>query len=289
MESTNKSISKLILIETILITILLILVIILDFQNKKMTKKLNNYPELENVDIKNIISEIEKYQNIDENTRKLLDEYYTNINKLEQKILADETNVKIAYLTFDDGPYELTKQYLDILKQNNIRATFFVLGKEGYEETYKRIVQEGHTLANHTFYHNIRTGLYESTESFISQVTKLEQYLYDITGVKTSIVRMPGGSSTPGSLKGDIINELHNHGYNYIDWNCETGDGSSTKLKEKSTMEWFYQTKKNQKIIVLLMHDYNEQTLNNLQNIIDNLKNENYIFLPLNNKSIMVK
>ena len=76
--------------------------------------------------------------------------------------------------------------------------------------------------------------------------------------------------------------------YKYIDWNCETGDGSDKKLKEKDTFTWYKDTCKDD-IIVLLMHDYNYQTYSNLKKIIEDLKSRNYLILPLNNKSIMTK
>ena len=86
----------------------------------------------------------------------------------------------------------------------------------------------------------------------MSQVLNLETYLYNITGYKTSIVRFPGGSSTAKHLKNDIVNELHKKGYNYVDWNSETGDGSSAKLREKGTYQWFLDTIQGKNIIVLL-------------------------------------
>ena len=238
-------------------------------------------------DIESIDKQIEDYKNIDEAIRNKYDEYYSNIAKLEEKINRGESSVKIAYLTFDDGPYELTYKVLDTLKANNVRATFFVLGKDGVEDRYKRIVNEGHTLANHTYYHNIGSGLYSSVDSFISQVDKLENYLYDITGYRTTLVRFPGGSATAKKIKDGIVTELHNRGYRYVDWTSETGDGSSKKLAEKDTWAWYQDTTRDKNIIVLLMHDYNYSTYNNLQRIIDDLKARGFIFLPLHNKSIM--
>ena len=89
-------------------------------------------------EIEEIEKEIAIYRNVIEETNKLKEEYTDNIAKLEQMIVNKETNAKIAYLTFDDGPYDLTQKYLDILKSNNVRATFFTLGKTKYENTYKK-------------------------------------------------------------------------------------------------------------------------------------------------------
>ena len=240
------------------------------------------------MEIETINEEIELYKNISEETNKLYEEYTDNINKLENMILDKKTDAKIAYLTFDDGPYDQTSKYLDILKKNNVRATFFTLGKQDYKNTYIRIVNEDHTLANHTYYHSIHNGLYKSSDNFMNQVKKLEDLIYGYTGYKTNIVRFPGGSSTAGKLKGEIVNKLHDKGYKYVDWNCYTGDGSND-LMSKHDAYYYYQETCKDDIIVILMHDYNYSTMNNLEKIINNLKERGYILLPLTNKSVMVK
>ena len=239
-------------------------------------------------EIEDIKEEIYLYQNIDEETNKLYEEYTTNIAKLEQMILDKKTNAKIAYLTFDDGPYDLTQKYLDILKKNNVRATFFTLGKSDYLDTYKRIINEDHTLANHTYYHNIHNGLYKSTDNFMYQIQKLEDFIYNNMNYKTTLMRFPGGSSQAGRLKNDIVNRLHNKGYNYVDWNCYTGDGSDTLMRKHDAFYYYQDTCKDD-ILVILMHDYNYSTLNNLEKIINDLRNRGYILLPLTNKSVMAK
>ena len=238
--------------------------------------------------IEEIENDIKIYKNVKEETAKLEEEYTDNIAKLEQMILNKETNAKIAYLTFDDGPYDLTQKYLDILKKNNVRATFFTLGKRDYKDTYIRIVNEDHTLANHTYYHNIHKGLYKSSDNFMSQIQKLEDYIYSITNHKTTLMRFPGGSSQAGRLKNEIVNKLHNKGYKYVDWNCYTGDGSDTLMAKHDAFYYYKETCKDD-IIVILMHDYNYSTVNNLDKIIKDLKDRGYILLPLNNKSVMAK
>ena len=292
MESRNKTIFRLVVcFLSILIIIVLFFVFLLYNDNNKLKKSIDDISSRveDGYDIVSIDNEISVYQNIDKSISDKYQEYYSNIALLEDKINRGESSVKIAYLTFDDGPYDLTYQVLDLLKSNNIRATFFVLGKDGVEDRYKRIVNEGHTLANHTYYHNIGGGLYDSADSFISQVKKLEDYLYDITGYRTSIVRFPGGSPTAGKYKDEIVSRLHDMGYNYVDWTSETGDGSSKKLAEKDTWSWYVDTTRDKNIVVLLMHDYNYSTFNNLQRIIDDMRSRGFIFLPLHNKSVMAK
>lgn len=292
MESGNKGLFRLIIgVLICLIIVLFLFIVLVNIDNSSLKLKINDLSSniADGYDIDSIDKEILIYKNIDDSIKNKYDEYYSNIALLEDKINKGESSVKIAYLTFDDGPYDLTYQVLDLLKSNDIRATFFVLGKDDTQEQYKRIVSEGHTLANHTYYHNIGSGLYDSADSFISQVKKLEDYLYNITGYRTSIVRFPGGSPTAGKYKDEIVDRLHEMGYNYVDWTSETGDGSSKKLAEKDTWSWYVDTTRDKDIIVLLMHDYNYSTFNNLQRIIDDLRDRGFIFLPLHNKSMMAK
>ncbi len=94
---------------------------------------------------------------------------------LEQK----EASRKV-YLTFDDGPSSNTGDILDILAEYDVKATFFVNGRVGAtaEALYRRIVDEGHTLAMHSYTHNYGV-VYASVESFAEDFKKLQDYLYD--------------------------------------------------------------------------------------------------------------
>ncbi len=261
-----------------------ILFYIILFISKTPIKKL----DIQEENYKDIEEKINFYKDIDNQINLKYEEYTDNIAKLEQKVKNKETKVKIAYLTFDDGPYDLTDKFLDVLKKNDVRATFFTLGKRDYIKTYKRILNEDHVLANHTYYHNIWKGLYKSTNNFISQVKQLEKLIYDNTGYKTTLVRFPGGVNTAGKLKNSIINELHKNGYKYVEWTCITGDGSDEQLRQHDTWYWYNKTCKGD-IMVILMHDYNYSTYTILDKVIKDLRSKGYILLPLTNKSMMAK
>ena len=278
-----------IIVLTMLATVFLVKNIGLLLDQRELNNRIDELNH-NTLDPKEIEKRIEEYNDIDNTIINKREEYYNNIRKLEEKIINGESDKKIAYLTFDDGPYELTYKVLDILKENNVKATFFVLGKDA-NDRYQRMVDEGHTIGNHTYYHNIGTGLYYSTNSFMNQVNLLENHIYNITGYKTTLVRFPGGSDTAAAKgrKDGIVEELHNKGYKYVDWTCETGDGSDKRLQEKSEWEWYKDTCKDQNIMVLLMHDYHEGTVNILSDIIKDLKGQGYIILPLSNKSVMAK
>ena len=293
MERKNKIILAIVIIvEVILVAIECYAAITFNTKNKELEKRKDELASKitkGHSDYNEFFDDYYFYANIEDKLKSLEDEYFSNIAKLETKIQLGETNVKIAYLTFDDGPYKLTDKVLDILKENGVKATFFCIGKEDVDDKYQRIVAEGHVLANHTYSHAITKGLYNSVDSFIAQIEKQEEHLYNITGYRTTLMRFPGGSSQAKGLKDGIVEQLHARGYNYVDWNCETGDGSDEKMKKQNAFAWYSQTMNNQDIIVLLMHDYNDSTVNNLQKIIDDLQSKNYLILPLNNKSIMAK
>ena len=93
-----------------------------------------------------------------------------------------DSGIHKVYLTFDDGPSANTDQILDILDEYGVKATFFVVGKEGYNDQYRRIVEEGHTLGMHSYSHVYR-DIYESVEAYGQDLEKLHTYLYELTGV----------------------------------------------------------------------------------------------------------
>ncbi len=234
--------------------------------------------------------------NIDEEVNNARYQYYKNIKDLENLVASGNSLYKIAYLTFDDGPYNLTYQYLKVLEEYDILATFFTigLGKETcYDDNskscinvYQDIAKKGHTMANHTYSHAIFYGLYDSSDNFINNVIKQEQLIKEKTNLTTNIVRFPGGSSTAGALKNDIIEKLRKRGYGYVDWTAQDGDGADIKDKNKAWQ--IFKDSINENIEVVLLHDYNTITLQLLPDIITYLQDNGYILLPLFYESRMV-
>lgn len=257
----------------------------LEIKLNKNKKTISDY----NQTISNLEKESELYKNIKENLENKKTEYLKNIRNLEESILKGSSNKKIAYITIDDGPYNKTDKFLEILDNYNATATFFVLLKPSKLETYKKIVASGHTLGNHTASHKLgKNGIYSSKENFINDIYTLENWLYENVGVKTTLFRFPGGSPTAGKLKLSIASELKEKGYSYVDWNVIVGDGSDLLLKQKRPYEWFKEQIKDKKIALILMHDYSEATLEDLPKILQYLKTNDYMILPLSNQSIMV-
>lgn len=243
-----------------------------------------------------LVSEITNLKNIDDNIESIKNEVFILAKQVEEKIQNKETNYKIAYLTFDDGPYYLTDSVIKTLKENKVKATFFTIG-QGKEtcfdnrsasclDTYKKIVDNGHTIANHTYSHAIFYGLYNSTDSFMKEVEKQEELIYSKTGVKTNILRFPGGSATAGTLKNGIISKLREKGYGWVDWSAQDGDGGN--LTSVSQAWSNFKNSINDNIEVVLFHDYNQITYSILPDVIKYLEERDYILLPLFYESVMI-
>ena len=292
--------SSLILIALIFINVTLILE-----TKKESNKKVefsDNIKELEktenqvDAEIKKISTEIEDIKNIDSKIQQTKTNYYKTLKEFEDKVYNKEVKYKIAYLTFDDGPYYSTYKFLDVLEKNDVRATFFTIGS-GKEKCYdnrnydctKLFAEEakrGHTIANHTYSHAIFYGLYSSPNSFITQVQKQEDLIKQKAGVKPNIVRFPGGSVTAGRNKNGIIEELRKKGYGWVDWTSEDGDGRD--LPNGTVAMRNITTGVTRDIEVILMHDYSEITLGILPDVINYLKQKGYVLLPLFYESRMV-
>lgn len=219
----------------------------------------------------------------------------TNIeeNDVEETGGDAKKNVKRVYLTFDDGPSIYTGQILDILNANDVKATFFVIGRsEEYYDYYKRIVDEGHTLGMHSYTHEYQK-LYASTESFGAEVEQLQSLLKDVTGVESHIFRFPGGSSNNVSQLPieNYIAYLNEHGINYYDWNALSGDAVNGSLSPEQLVNNIMKDVRNNKDSVVLMHDLQNvhATVESLQMLIDTLKSEGYEILPIDEDTPLIQ
>lgn len=221
-------------------------------------------------------------------------EYGTAIRKLEDKILAGESDLRICYLTFDDGPSYYTGQFLDKIDELDIYVTFFTIGcqmgknQDAQRDAYlRREALSGHSICNHTFSHAIHSGLYSSKSNFLNSVKKQEDAVYKATGIRTDIVRFPAGSYYCPQRTA-VIEELTNWGYGWIDWSANAFDsGTNTKTKEFVARTVVWQVSQEQ-ISVVLMHDWRLETLGALDKIVPQLKEKGYIFLPLFKESSTV-
>ena len=201
--------------------------------------------------------------------------------------VVDRTNKKgVIYLTFDDGPsIGVTDKILDILKQKDVKATFFVINKSNnLNYLIKREYDEGHTVGLHSYSHDYGK-VYSNNESYIEDLNKINLKVKNIIGIDTKIIRFPGGSSNTVSKKyqlgimSKLVNEVQNKGYHYFDWNIASGDAGGVKSSKEVYNNVIANLSKNRENIIL-MHDFenNYYTLNAIEDIIHYGKENGYIF-----------
>ncbi len=203
----------------------------------------------------------------------------------EDNFLEEGEHPKV-YLTFDDGPSENTSKILDILKERNIKATFFVIGQEDDEsrELYRRIVAEGHTLGMHSFSHKY-DAIYKSRESFAEDMLHLQSYLKEVTGVAPTLIRFPGGSSNGVSnvdIK-ELIRYVREQGWTYFDWNVVSGDATSQVYTPDELVANVMNDVIKYDTSVVLMHDSSAKgsTVDALVPMIDQLQAMGAELLPI--------
>lgn len=196
----------------------------------------------------------------------------------------DKPAGRTVYLTFDDGPSKLTPEVLDILKKEGIKATFFVLGEQVNEhpELLKRIVEEGHTVGNHTYDHEYKE-LYSSFGEFATQIVKTEVAMQTAAGIRTRLVRAPGG--TFGNFDQSYFEAMKQAGYTMFDWNVDSGDSVRVGVPATEIMKNIRGSKLSDETIVLL-HDssIHGESVKALPEIIRYYKEQGYTFAPLTDK-----
>ncbi|MCA0758645.1 polysaccharide deacetylase [Paenibacillus sp. N4] len=190
-------------------------------------------------------------------------------------------NGKTVYLTFDDGPSRNTGEVLDLLKREGIAATFFVLGEHVKQQPAltKRIVREGHSIGNHTYNHKY-AEIYGSFGEFADQVMKTDELIFKTTGVRTRLLRAPGG--TYGNFDQGYFDALAEAGYLVHDWNVDSGDSKRTGVPVSEIIATVKGSKLADKLVVLL-HDStgHEASVKALPAIINYYKAKGYTFAPL--------
>ena len=199
------------------------------------------------------------------------------------KILDKKKNIGTIYLTFDDGPSNNTSKILDILKQEDIKATFFLVNfNSSYNPVVKRIYDEGHSIGIHSYTHNYKL-IYSSVSAYFDDLNKMNDKIKTITGSDTKLLRFPGGSSNTISsfnkgIMTTLVKEVTNAGYHYFDWNVDSSDAWSARNSNDVYNNVINNLKKGTNIV--LMHDLssNEKTVNVLEKIIKDAKEKGYIF-----------
>lgn len=248
--------------------------------------KANNQSELDHLSV--MYKEVE---DVDVSLKEVKESYFKLAKEADERARSG-ANFKVCYLTFDDGPYsKTTSLFLDVLKEKNVLGTFFVLKKDNLDDLYRRIRDDGHTLANHTASHKIKNGIYRSEDAFIEDIKNNDDFIYNLLGVKMDVMRFPGGSpqaTYSGLNKSSLVNKLVDMGYGYIDWTLTTGDGEAN-LSPDEFLHNVVDSSSKYSVMTVLMHDYSKNTALCLGDMIDILREQGFIFLPLSYNSPAVR
>ena len=199
---------------------------------------------------------------------------------------------KVIYLTFDDGPGPYTEILLDVLKKNDVQATFFVVNSK-YNHLLQRMSEEGHAIGAHSFSH-VYSDIYSSKENYYQDLNNIQGVIKEYTGSETKLIRFPGGSSNTVSKKytpkimTELSQELTEQGYVYFDWNVDSGDASFSKTAEDVFNNTIYAISQKKQAVVL-QHDTKLFSIQAVDDIIKWGKQNGYVFLPLTESSPLVQ
>ncbi|MGL5152036.1 MAG: polysaccharide deacetylase family protein [Clostridium sp.] len=216
---------------------------------------------------------------------KMISDNLQALLKGEKQFPVREDGKKVVYLTFDDGPStKVTPKILDILKEKNVKGTFFVLGNSLQDNTeaqeiLKRTAKEGHAIANHSYSHNYKK-LYPNrtvnVTNFMEDIEHCNTILKQVLGkdFHTEVIRFPGGYWSWNGREA-IKEELDNKEYHILEWNALTKDSEGAPKTADQMVsivkEQMNKLGPNADHVVLLMHDINskEETAKALPQIID--------------------
>ncbi|MDE7083582.1 MAG: polysaccharide deacetylase [Clostridia bacterium] len=209
--------------------------------------------------------------------------FYVSPKIAKSTVAFAETNSeKVIYLTFDDGPSDrVTPKILDVLKEEGVKATFFIVGKNAETRKYliKREIDEGHSVGVHSYSHVYRE-IYSSPENLINDIDRCNKIIKEVAGKPTTLYRFPGGSY---GLSTSLVNAVTNHGMKYYDWNASTRDAEIYKATPEQLFQSAVNTPKYDEDIILLAHDTTNKTAtaDALKSIIEHFKSLDYVFAAL--------
>ena len=263
---------------------------------KENSKPSNSVPKKHNSCDKSsvVIGPIIQGENIIPSARK----YSTPVKEVTQMIKNPSlTQKKTVFLTFDDGPdTTVTPQILNILKTNNVHATFFVLGSRLQGQANKNILTQtyksGNAIANHSYSHNMKAIYPRNTlcvSTFMDEVNLTNAMLKGILGENfdCAVLRMPGGYNSREYYHdqnlGTLTEILEKKGVVSIDWNAENGDAVKGDKSVNGLLSNVKKYSQGQNVVVLLMHDISPNTVQALPKIIKYYKDSGYDFRVISN------
>lgn len=252
---------------------------------------------------KKLAEEEKKRKEAEEAKKKMIgvkhgaESYSYSAKKVEDKLKKmDYSNngEKIVFLTFDDGTSTtVTPQILKTLKDENVKATFFLTGQnierggEKAKELIKQEFEEGHAIANHSYSHDygiLYPNRVLNLESFKEDFKKTDDILKDVLGpyFSTEVIRCPGGHMSWKGMQ-PLDKYLDENGIASIDWNALSGDAEGKKKNPQELYDYAVKTSAGKDMVVILMHDTygKENTAKALPQIIKYFKDNGYQFKVL--------
>lgn len=277
----------------LVIAILIFVIVILAFTNYKINyskveneinQSINKFNDMESEREKAIKEQKQREENQARELKRYAPLSSNDIEKIDH--IYSHSDQKRIFLTFDDGPTnQVTPYILDLLKNENIKANFFVLGQRAEQNPalVKREYEEGHFIGNHSFSHKY-SSIYESIDSVFNEYNTTNDILKKATGnnnFNSLIFRFPGGAvgGPYNAIKQEASQKLKEAGISNVDWNALTGDAEGITTKE-GLFSRFVETAQDKTSIVLLMHDASDKilTYETLPDIIKYCRDNGYAF-----------
>lgn len=191
---------------------------------------------------------------------------------------------KVIYLTFDDGPSPYTPKLLEVLERYNVKATFFVV-KTGYAHLLPQIVEAGHAVGIHTATHRYNE-IYASIDAYFNDLHIVERMIYEKTGIQTTLLRFPGGSTNKSSeqycpgIMPLLRKAVTDMGYQYFDWNVSAGDAGGTR-DTNQVFSNVINGIQGKNTAIVLQHDIFDYSVDAVERIIQWGLANGYVFMPL--------
>lgn len=194
-----------------------------------------------------------------------------------------QSDKKVAYLTFDDGPSENTREVMEILGKYDIKATFFMIAGSVTPDRYdliKEMIDQGHVVGIHTYSHNYKK-IYASVKDYLDDFYLAYTRMYEVTGAQPVVFRFPGGSYNKymKGIRKQVMAEMERRGFVYFDWQVSAEDSIGKPTRASITRNVLKDFKRYNKPIIL-MHDssVNDVTVQSLESIIKTIKEAGYTF-----------
>lgn len=298
MKANRKNI--IITILSVAVVVLTVLLVVVAFHFKEIKANdadiMNSFSNIQN-ELSQKNDEISEQNSIHESEKEELNRKISDLNRqvsLKRKQQAEsaaaalpnpspESGGKTIYLTFDDGPSPNTPRIISILNSYGIKATFFVKNTS-YNGYMKDIVDNGNVIALHSYTHDYKR-IYSSDEAFYQDLQDISDLVYLQTGVRSNIMRFPGGGSNTVSKKYSpgimtrLTQGVADREYIYYDWNCSSGDAIKNTVP-KDTIVANCKRVPAAKNVIVLLHDTDAKstTVEALPEIIEYYQSCGYTF-----------